>query len=81
MSWFAARSALLIHRTVIVHTRDDRSFVGVLIAVYPEEVVLRHARMLPDGGMIGGDVVVPRDNVGWIQTNMPDSILPKEPDA
>lgn len=74
MGWFTPRSSLAVHRSVTVHTRDGRSLFGVLIATYPEEVVLRHARALPDGGQIAGDVVVPRDNVGWVQTNMPDEI-------
>jgi len=75
MGWFSASSALLIRRTVIVHTVDGRSIAGVLGAVYAEEVVLLHARMLPDGGVIQGEVLVPRGNISFVQQNVPDSLV------
>lgn len=73
MGLFTPKSALLVRRTVVVHTKDGRSFVGVLGALYPDDIVLLHARMLPDGSTIQGDVVLPRGNISFVQHNVPDS--------
>lgn len=64
--WLNAR----VTRRVIVHTRDDRSFEGILEAVHPDGVVLAAARFLPDDGEpidMAGRVYVPRDRVEAVQ--------------
>jgi hypothetical protein len=80
MGWFTPATALLVRRTVIVHTKDGRSFAGVLGALFPGEVVLFHARMLPDGSTIAGDVVLPRGNISFVQQNVPDPFVSQEGD-
>ena len=52
----------LTAETVVVHTRDDASIRGVLLAVHSDVYVLRHAAYLnPDGSKvtIDGEVLVP----------------------
>ena len=55
---------------VVVHTRDGQSLDGVLVGQYPDILVLRHASArLEDGRreQLTGEVVVPRENVSFIQ--------------
>lgn len=70
------RRGLPLHRTVIAHTIDGRSFVGVLVGVYADSYVLRHAAMLPGEEAIVGDLVLPRENAAWFQADVPDALLP-----
>lgn len=64
-----------VKRRVAVHTADGKSLLGVLVGVYPDVVVLRHARILDAGSdttpALDGDVAVPRSQVSFVQ------ILPK----
>lgn len=67
--WFAhlARSRV----TVVVHTKDDRSFRGILAATYADLVVLKDARLLGSDGSPGiaidGETLLPRDSISWVQ--------------
>ncbi len=56
----------LTAETVVVHTRDDASIRGVLLAVHSDVYVLRHAAYLnPDGSKVAidGEVLVPASRV------------------
>jgi hypothetical protein len=56
--------------TVVIHTRDDRSIRGVLIAAHSDALVLRQAAYLTDDGVavnVDGDVGVPRENIAFYQ--------------
>lgn len=56
--------------SVVVHTRDDRSIRGALIAVHSDALVLRQAAYLSEDGAaasIDGEVAVPRENVSFFQ--------------
>jgi hypothetical protein len=59
----------LVHDTVILHTRDDRSFKGVVAAVHADSVILQDAFLLdPDAqDMLNGLVGVPRSNLSFVQ--------------
>lgn len=57
----------LLRRTVIVHTKDDRSFRGVLLHQHADCIVLAHVRLLDADLSLGGETVILRENVGWIQ--------------
>lgn len=56
-------------RTVVVHTRDNRSLRGVLVGSYLRTLVLRHSVFLQDETEteLSGDVVIDRSNVSFIQ--------------
>lgn len=58
--------------TVAVHTKEGRSFRGVLKAVYKDAVVLSSAYLLVEAGGSHevGEVVVPRDNLAFLQRNL-----------
>jgi small nuclear ribonucleoprotein (snRNP)-like protein len=60
--------------TVVVTTRDDRTFVGVLVGAHRDVLVLAHsAALIPaDGGRVGreqlaGELTIPRENVSFLQ--------------
>jgi small nuclear ribonucleoprotein (snRNP)-like protein len=56
--------------TVVVHTRDDASIRGVLVAVHSDVYVLRHAAYLnPDGSKVvaDGEVLIPASRVAFLQ--------------
>ena len=59
----------LVRDTIVVHTTTGASLRGVLVGVYSDCVVLSHGTFL--GGdtneTVDGNVVIPRDKVGWIQ--------------
>lgn len=59
----------LVRDTIVVHTITGASLRGVLVGVYSDCVVLSHGTWL--GGdtteSVDGEVVIPRDKVGWIQ--------------
>jgi len=54
---------------VVVHLDGDESIKGVLLEVYEDSVVLKHAASLWSGGetKIDGDAVVPRGRILWLQ--------------
>jgi hypothetical protein len=57
-------------QTVVLHTRDDASIKGVLVAVHSDVYVLRHAAYLnPDGSQVAadGEVLVPVGRVAFLQ--------------
>jgi len=60
----------LTSRTVVVHLTDDESIRGVLVGVYSDCLVLRHAAYLGTKTVdkIDGDAVVPREKVAWLQS-------------
>ena len=71
------RKALTLYRSVVLHTVDGNSFVGVLVGVYPDGYVLRHASALvPERTAIVGDLVVPTRNAAWFQHDVPDDLIP-----
>jgi hypothetical protein len=56
--------------TVIVHTRGGSSFRGLKRGVYDDALLLWQAAILEDEGrvtMLDGDVVIPREQVHFIQ--------------
>lgn len=56
--------------TVVLHTTADASIRGVLVAVYADVYVLRHAAYLnPDGSRlaIDGEALVPVTRVSFLQ--------------
>ena len=60
----------LTAETVVVHTRDDASIRGVLLAVHSDVYVLRHAAYLsPDGSKVAidGEVLMPIQRVAFLQ--------------
>lgn len=62
-------------RRILVHTKDDRSIEGLLLQVYPEEIVLRSARLLsPDTIDLGGEIWLPRANILFVQM-MPEATV------
>ena len=65
MTWLDA----LTLDTVIVHTTHGTSFKGLLRSVHDDCLVLNDAMLLEDTGptMLNGDVVIPREQVGFMQ--------------
>jgi hypothetical protein len=65
MTWLDA----LTLETVTVHTKDGPSLKGLKVAVHDDCLVLRDVMVLePEGGtLLKGDVVVPREQVFWMQ--------------
>lgn len=65
-SWWRRK----VHDRVIVHTTDDRSLCGVLVAVYGSELVLGHAEYLHAAGReaLEGEVAIPRDRIAFVQS-------------
>ena len=63
-------------QTVIVNLVSGTSVRGVLMAVYRDCIVLRHASAAPNGARelvdVDGEQAIPRGNVDWIQ------VLPTE---
>lgn len=59
----------LERHSVVVHTRDDKSIRGVLVAARPDGLLLDHADMLVTASEVVsiGSVVVPRASVSFIQ--------------
>lgn len=58
----------LERRLVVVHTKDDRSIRGVMVGVHDDCLVLGSAAYLGDPvAPLGGDVIVPRSSVSWLQ--------------
>lgn len=59
----------LARETVVVHLDGDESIKGVLVEVYEDSVVLKHAASLWSGGetKIDGDAVLPRRRILWLQ--------------
>ena len=60
----------LTAETFVVHTRDDASIRGVLLAVHSDVYVLRHAAFLsPDGSKVAidGEALIPAARVAFIQ--------------
>lgn len=69
----------LVRASVVVHTRDGRSFAGVLIGVYPDSVALAHPRLLNDGTpvQLEGELLLPRENLAFLQADVAlDEIRP-----
>jgi len=57
-------------RTVVVNTRTERAFRGVLWRMRGAFLVLRNAELLKGRGEtvpVDGEVVIPRENVDFIQ--------------
>ncbi len=59
---------------VIVHTKDDRSLKGLLVEVWSDAAVLRHASYLAAGEdgevveqQLKGDTIVERANISFWQ--------------
>jgi hypothetical protein len=67
--WFTRRSGLRrrMRRSLVVHTRDGRSFRGVLSAEHADCIVLEQAELLDEKLAIGGEVVLLLSNVSWAQ--------------
>lgn len=59
----------LVRRTIVVHMTDGQSIRGVLAGEYRDCLVLIHASYLGSESVtkVDGEVVVPRERVGWIQ--------------
>lgn len=66
-----------IGHVVIMHLRDGRSMTGILVAVYPDAVALRHAKALVDSGDpldIAGDVIIPSWSISWLQVDHEETV-------
>lgn len=63
----------LASKTVIIHTADDKSIRGVLVAQHSDRLSLREALYLHSSGdqPVGGIVHVPVASVSWIQEIIP----------
>jgi hypothetical protein len=57
----------LLRRTLLVHTKDGKSFRGILVAEYADCLVLEHGELLDDKVTVGGRTVILRANVSWAQ--------------
>lgn len=59
----------LVRDHVVVHTTTGASLRGVLVGVYRDCIVLTHVAYLGTDTTenVDGDVVIPRDKVGWLQ--------------
>lgn len=57
----------LLRRTLVVHTKDGKSFRGVLVGEYVDCLVLEQAELLDEKVTIGGQAVLLRVNVSWAQ--------------
>lgn len=72
---------LVVGRVVIVNIkgRVTGALVGVLVAVTGTAsdgtIVLANARTLPGREKILGEAVVPRDQIDWLQSDVPPSLL------
>jgi small nuclear ribonucleoprotein (snRNP)-like protein len=56
--------------TVIVHTKDDRSIRGVMVAAHSDAIVLRQAAYLMDESTTvsaDGEIGIPRENIAFYQ--------------
>ena len=69
------KRGLVIGRVVIVNIKGLRAIAGVLIAVYEDSLVLANARTLPGREKVLGEAVVPRDQIEWVQSDVPPSLL------
>jgi hypothetical protein len=56
-----------LRRTLVVHTKDGRSFRGVLMHEHVDCIVLAHARLLDEDVALGGEPVILRENISWAQ--------------
>lgn len=62
-------------RRILVHTTDDRSIEGLLLDVYPEEIVLKGAKLLGREAVdLGGEVYLQRSSIALIQM-MPEATV------
>lgn len=60
----------ILKSSVVAHLRDGASTEGVLVGVYPDAIVLRHAAILLEDGRrapLDGDVVIPRAGLSFLQ--------------
>lgn len=59
----------LIRRTVVVHMTTGQSVRGILVGVYADSIVLNHCSLLGETMQkMDGEIVIPRETVGWLQT-------------
>jgi hypothetical protein len=65
----------LERRTVMVHTKDGRSFRGVLVGVYRDSITLAHSATWSgrDQVALEGEAHVPRENISFLQTLSPEA--------
>jgi small nuclear ribonucleoprotein (snRNP)-like protein len=56
-----------LRRTMVVHTKDGRSFRGILVGEHADCIVLSHARLLDADVALGGEPVILRENISWCQ--------------
>lgn len=71
----------LVRSSVVVHTRDGRSFSGVLTGVHRDCVALAHARLLMESGHsdpLAGDLVIPRGALAFLQVDPAPTQPPSE---
>lgn len=56
-------------RSVLIHTRDERTVEGVITAAYEDGVLVGAAKLHGDGPVVpmAGDVFVPRGNIVLVQ--------------
>lgn len=60
-------------KTVLVYTRDEHTFRGILLEVGVDALVLKHAELISAAqpSMLAGEIVVPRANVSFLQDAPP----------
>lgn len=56
-----------LRRTVVLQTRDGKSFRGVLTHEHADCLVLSQATYLNADQSLGGEAVILRENVSWMQ--------------
>lgn len=54
-------------RRVVVHTKEGTSLQGVLVGSYADCFALREAKYLSENADLGGEAVVLKANVDWVQ--------------
>lgn len=60
-------------QTAVVHTKDNKSFRGVVIGVYHDAIVLGHvSALLGEADQeLAGETVIPLANVSFLQRMLP----------
>lgn len=61
--WLSRR----VKRRVIVHTDDERSYAGLLVATRSDGIALAHVQMVESGTELAGEVFLPRSTVRFVQ--------------
>lgn len=76
IEWLLGRRALpRSGEAVVVHTKDDRSFLGLWGYAAADGYVLRSPVVLPERERLPGDIVLVPSNVSFVQRRIPEEML------